>query len=673
MDQAPLDIRQDFAAQTAEEWLAKLNADLKGKSADSLQWQIMPGLSVAPAYFQSDLLANFDAVQNPLPGSSTVLAAAWQRPTRIRQSIPISDPEQALVLLHRLQDRGADSFEILASLKQKEATEAQLSGLAFQNPGELGAWLEQLPEHVQQLHLRTDLASLLFGDVLLQWLQKQPQRAASHSLDPLGILANSGFLGGSLDLYMDAVVGWMHSDVLQQGRWQCLSVEGWRYHEAGADASLELAIVLAAANTYIKALVERGCAVADIAAAVQLEIAVGPFYFVEIARLRALRLLWAGLLQSWGLALIEPQYSNINTRSAYRNKTRYDVHTNHLRLTTEAMAALVGGADCWLAQGIYSFDELDGWQEFAERLARNTGLVLAAESHLGQVADPAGGSWYIESLTEALAQRVWKRFQDIEARGGLLNLLQTGELQNELQAAHQSELQSVATRKRVLIGTNQYPESSQSAGDGSKAPRLTAVQLAVNSHSAGKGQLSDLVKDQSTSPAIIAGALSQAGALQVPPLTSDRLACQFEELRLQTEQKIQRGAARPAVFLYVFGHPVMRRARASFSANFFGCAGYEITDNPGFQNFEEARSALQARQYDIVVLCSSDEDYQMEGPQLLPQIKGLQAESELVIAGQLADPDTLGPVGSFTTIHARSNLLALLQDFQHRLGIASKD
>ncbi|MDE6559264.1 MAG: methylmalonyl-CoA mutase small subunit, partial [Muribaculaceae bacterium] len=251
------------------------------------------------------------------------------------------------------------------------------------------------------------------------------------------------------------------------------------------------------------------------------------------------------------------------------------------------------------------------------------------ESHLNKVADPAGGSYYIEVLTTSIAKEAWKVFNEVEEAGGFLAMLKKGEIQAKVNESGVKRHVDVARRKEILLGTNQYPNFNE-----------TALDKIQKTDSCG------------------CGCTAQDGAVEY--LNFDRAASQFEKLRLDTE----RSSKRPKVFMLTIGNLAMRLARAQFASNFFGCAGYEIIDNIGFDSIKEGVDAAMEKGADVVVLCSSDDEYAALAPEAK---KELADRAILVVAGAPACMDELKAQGIEDFIHVRVNVLDTLIGFNAKL------
>ena len=412
-------------------------------------------------------------------------------------------------------------------------------------------------------------------------------------------------------------------------KFNSISISGYHMQEAGATADIELAYTLADGLEYLRAGVNAGMSIDTFAPRLSFFWAIGMNYFMEIAKFRAGRMLWAEIVKAYDAAE-ENCKMYVHAVTSKFNQTVYDSHVNLLRSMTETMSAALAGVD---SLETLPFDQCYKCpDEFSERIARNQQVLLREESHLDKVVDPAGGSYYIETLTASVAEQAWKVFNETEDNGGFAAMLAKGEIQAKVNESGVKRHLDVARRKENLLGTNQYPNFSEKALD--KIQEEGCCKCGCHAGEAHDGA--------------------------VESLNFDRAASQFEQLRLDTE----RSSHRPKVFMLTIGNLAMRLARAQFSSNFFGCAGYEIIDNIGFNSVKEGVDAAMEKGADIVVLCSSDDEYAEFAPEAFKELDG---RAMFVVAGAPACMDDLKAQGIENFIHVRVNVLDTLIGFNAKL------
>ncbi len=318
----------------------------------------------------------------------------------------------------------------------------------------------------------------------------------------------------------------------------------------------------------------------------------------------------------------------VHAETSRFNQTVYDAYVNLLRSQTECMSAAIAGVD---SITVTPFDvPYKKPDEFSERIARNQQFLLKEESHLDKVVDPAGGSYYVETLTVSIAAQAWKVFMGVEEKGGFLAAVNAGDVQKAITETSEKRHTDIARRKEILLGTNQYPNINEMAAEKIEVKDGCSCGCNHGEEKGGNG------------------------------LPTARAASDFEALRLATEA----ASNRPKVFMLTIGNLAMRLARAQFSTNFFGCAGYEIVDNLGFDTVQEGVDAALSQGADVIVLCSSDDEYVTLAPEAF---KYLDGRAEFVVAGSPACMDDLKAVGINDYVHVRCNVLDVLRDFNNRL------
>ena len=403
-----------------------------------------------------------------------------------------------------------------------------------------------------------------------------------------------------------------------------LGIHGRNFHQSGATIAQELGYSMAQASDYLAALTELLVPADLVASKISFHLAAGSDYFMELAKFRAARMLWNKLLESYGISDDDIPKMYLHAETSRWNQTVYDPYVNLLRSTTEAMSAALAGVD---AITVLPFDyPYEIPTDFAERIARNQQILLKEEAYFDRVADPAAGSYYIETLTASIAEAAWKIFQEVEAAGGYTDAFYEGSIQDAIVSAAMQRDKNIALRREILLGTTQYPN-----------PAEEMLMKADSARVHSKYMDSSLAEAQ--------------------PLNLYRAAEEFEALRFGTE----RSGVKPMAFMLTIGNLAMRKARATFACNFFGCAGYNVVDNPGCATLEEGvESALNAGA-DIIVLCSSDEEYATLGAPFA-QLVGNRAIP--VIAGYPKDiTDQLKAAGIQHFVHVRSNVLETLKAF----------
>ncbi|MEZ0167104.1 methylmalonyl-CoA mutase family protein [Microvirga sp. TS319] len=551
----------DFPAATREQWLARVEAVLKG--ADFVQTLVarsQDGLAIEPLYPKAEGAA----------GIARAEAGRWRVAQRMDHPEPATARDLALADL----DGGADALTLVT----RHAPAARGFGVAAATPAALDQALAEI--RLDLIHLRLDAGGhgRVMAERLVALAEQRGHRLAELSLDlgldPLGAMAALGHLSAPWDA-VAARMGAVLADLSAKGfAGRAFLADGRAYHEAGASEAQELAAVLATALTYLRALEAQGHSLDAARQSLAFLLVADADEFLTVAKFRALRRLWARIEQACGLA---PRPLRLHAETAWRMTTRRDPWVNLLRATLATFAAGIGGAD---AITVLPFTAALGLPDaLARRLARNTQLILLEEAQLWRVADPAAGAGGFEALTEGLCERAWGLLQALEREGGLVASLQQGALQGRIAAVRARRERAVATGQEPITGTSAFP----------------------NLHEAPVAVLRPAVPAPPPQPG--------PAAVTVTPLPSRRTAEGFERLRDWADAHLARTGARPRVFLANLGPVSAFTARASFAKNVFEAGGIEALMNDGFPAPHALTAAFAASGSQIVCICSSDEVY----------------------------------------------------------------
>ena len=611
----------DFSPVSTEQWMEKVTADLKGADFEKkLVWRTNEGFKVKPFYRKEDLegLKTTDA----LPGEFPYLRGNKKDNNEwlVRQEIRVDDVKEANAKALDILNKGVDSLSF--HVKAKELNAAYLETL-----------LDGICAECVELNFSTCQGHVVeLANLLVEYFQKKGydlnKLQGSINFDYLNKMVAKGKEKGSLVDTAKALI----AATAALPEYRVINVNALTLNNAGAYIYQELGYALAWGNEYMNQLTEAGVPAATVAKKIKFNFGISSNYFLEIAKFRAGRMLWADIVNSYlaeGDCKCAAQMK-VHAETSSFNLTIFDSYVNLLRTQTEAMSAALAGVD---SMTVVPFDKAyETPNDFSERLARNQQLLLKEESHFDKVIDPAAGSYYIENLTVSIAKQAWDLFLAVEDEGGFYAAVKAGKVQEAVNASNKARHEAVAKRKEILLGTNQYPNFTELAGD--KRP-LEAVCCC------GGGHHDTCEKD-------------------VPTLNFDRAASEFEALRLQTEAS----GKRPKAFMLTIGNLAMRQARAQFSCNFLACAGYEVVDNLGFSSVEEGIDAAMAAKADIVVLCSSDDEY---AEYAIPAFKALNGRAMFIVAGAPACMDELKAAGIENFIHVRVNVLETLKEYNAKL------
>lgn len=606
---------QEFEAVTTEQWKEKIIKDLKGADYDrKLVWKTNNGFKLQPFYRREDL--EYLGYLNSLPGEFPYTRGSKKQANNwnVNQVIIVDTIAEANKKALDIRNKGVDSLTFIFDNNYKP-TEKDIENL-----------LENIRLDVVEVNFKTAFPVLLLeiiDSMARKYNRNLDKVKGSIFCDPLSVYSQGYIKDFDKDVFLEEIVK-VFKAANHLSNFHCLTIDGSIFHNSGASTASEIALSLSMAVEYLNFLTDKGLTADEIGKHIRFSFATGASYFVEIAKFRALRFLWAKVMNEYGVNDVESTKMFIHAESSKRNKTIYDPYVNMLRTTTECMSSALGGAD---SITVIPFDiPLNKNSVLGERIARNQQLLLKGESYFDKVNDPAAGSYYIENITDKLIDSAWKLFREIEEKGGYLKAFESGYISELISQEADDLLKDVAVRKRSILGTNQYPNTSEQFTE-------------------------EITKDK-----------SEKGKFLKPV----RLAADFEKLRNKTDIYSQNNT-RPKVWMFTYGNLAMRKARAQFAAGFFGCAGFEIIDNLGFKTVEEGIKAAKESKPDIVVLCSSDEEYGDIAKEVFEYLKD---DTIIVLAGYPKNIlEDLNEIGLSNFIHIKSNVLEELTRYQREVGI----
>lgn len=607
----------EFSAPTTQEWLDKIEVDLKGADFQKrLVWKTNEGFSVQPFYRREDV----EKLQTPnaMPDEFPFVRGnkkdnnLWY----VRQEIDASDAKTANAKALDILNKGIDS-------------------LSFTIPGDSVSadFIEQLLDgvlcDVVEVNFNTcKRHSVELAKILVAYFEKKgydkEKVVGSIDWDPIEKIVVKGH-----DVQAVLKLGPALIDALKEyPNFRCVSVNSVSLNNSGAYIVQELGYALAWGNEYLQQLVDAGVEPTLAASKIKFNMGISENYFMEIAKFRAARMLWAQIVKQY-----EPKCDCackmcVNAITTSYNMTIYDAYVNMLRSQTETMSAAISGVHSIV---VTPFDAVyETPNDFSERIARNQQLLLKEECHFDKVVDPASGSYYIEELTTSLAAEGWKIFLKVEEEGGFLAAALAGTIQDDINATNEKRHLHAAQRREFILGTNQFPNFTEK--------------------SEGKQPI-DGCKDSCG---------HEEGSIK--SINATRLAADFENLRLATEK----AKKQPVAFMLTIGNLVWRQARAQFSCNFLAAAGYKVIDNLGFATVEEGVAAAKEAGADIIVLCSSDDEY---AEYAIPAYQAIGDSAMFVVAGAPACSEDLKAAGIENFIHVKVNQLDTLKAFNAKLGI----
>ena len=605
----------EFPPVPTEKWEEVITADLKGADYErKLVWKTGEGFNVRP-YYRAENLEGIKFLGSQAGEFPYVRGTRAHNRWRVHQTVSVVCPKEANAEALKILNAGVDSLGFC--IASEAFTAADLDTLL----GEICIPAVQLTFCGQKT---ADVAELVLAKIEKEGIAKEDVRIA-FCIDPLvkGLSTKGDFCSPNGEKCF-ARIAELIRKTKEYKHIRVVTVSGQIFGNSGSTIVEELAFVLSAGHDYLVRLMDAGLTIEEAARKLRFSFSVSSNYFMEIAKFRAARMLWANIVKGYNPEKNCACKMQIHAETSKWNQTVYDPYVNMLRGTTEAMSAAIGGV---YSLEVTPFDaSFENPTEFSKRIARNVELLLKHESHFDQVVDPAGGSYYIENLTQSIAAEAWKLFLEIEEKGGYTEAYKAGFIAERIKASAAAKDKNIATRRQILLGANQYPNFTEVAGKEITAESVTRKQAEGN------------------------------------VLVPYRGAMAFEEMRLH----VDRSGKQPKAFMLTCGNLAMARARAQFSCNFFACAGIKVIDNTYFKSIEEGVKAALESKAQIVVVCASDDDYAEAAPKIKELLCG---KASLVVAGAPACAPELEAQGITNFINVKSNVLETLKFYLKEMGI----
>jgi methylmalonyl-CoA mutase len=668
------------------------------------------GIQLRPVYRREDLSGV--AHVNSFPGFAPFVRGSHfsgyvQQPWDISQEIAFADVREFNHAARNSIGRGLTALNMVLDQATRDGHDPDWAlpeqvgsgGLSVATLDDLDRALEGIDLEATSLFIRSGASAMPFAALLAALARRRKKTLGSLKgcieMDPLGVLAHQGRLPQSIDgayREMVALTRWAAEHAPQL---QTICVHSRAWHEAGGNAVQELAFSLATSVEYLRAANQRDLGLDLVAPRIRFAITVGANFFMEIAKLRALRMLWSRVISTLG-GKNDSKRLALHVRTSHWNKTLCDPYNNILRSTVEAFAGVLGSCD---SMQVGAFDEVFRRpDDFSRRLARNTQLVLQKECHLNEVIDPAGGSWYIETLTAELAKRAWLLFQEVEALGGMEGAMRAGFPQKAIAAVAAEKIKAVNRRRDSVVGVNQYANPAEqplpAPTEDAKAFHKRRVQQVASHRTSLEEDQSEIVLErlakvvesrgpdlfESCVEAIASGAtlgeitravrINDSPSPPITPVCMTRVAAGLEQLRAATDRYVAAGNQRPKAFLLNMGPLREHKARADFSRGFLSVAGYEVISPFGFQGTEDALTAFLNSKANFAVICSTDEKYPSLVPPLAEAIRSARPGAILLLAGYPQDQvEAHKRSGVDEFIHIRADARELLGSLHKKLGI----
>lgn len=700
----PLNLEEDFPAPSIEQWREIVENDLKGATIEKkLVWKSPDGPGIKPLYSKEDT----ETVNHHFPpGFAPYVRGSWPlsgvKPAwQIRQDCFFPDPDAANDSIRQSLERGqtAVCFRLdeaardgIDPANQDNSTFVGRDGVVIDSLDDLSKALHEidLTKYPVTLESGASAPSVLAG--YLAYIEDNKidtdMICGGLGFDPIQELLTLGETDITLRFKeMSDLLRACHQSVPGV---KPITVHSETFSDAGASTVQELGFSIASAVEYVRALKKENLSSHSIFQSICFDFTVSTNLFMEIAKLRAARVLWAKVAKAFEVDDEVADRMQLHASTSRFTKTKDDIYNNLIRNCVESFAGAVGGCD---SMNIEPFDVLRNLpDQFSSHIARNQQIILQEESHLNRVVDPGGGSYYIENLTDAIGREAWAVFQEVESKGGMIECIKSGYIQEKVEETRNNKQKLVKQRRTPIVGVSQYVpefevskkaesfdqhefvEARRKAYQASKSKR---DQAAVN---ASLEKVSNAVSNQEASiidcanEAIKSGACfhevsaairkgSDGEVIKVGTLAVTRASVPFEDLRHRTKKVAKATGKTPKAVLILFGNLAMRRARADFCINFFRAGGFDVVELSSYQDLSEQAAQDALAESSLVVACSDDESYPVMIPAFAGLLKSLNENTKLVVAGNPASAEELKQNGVDDFVHIKTNIIDSLNDF----------
>lgn len=639
----------DFEPVRKIEWEEQITKDLKGADYKArLFWDSREGFTTAPFYMREDL-QNLEH-----NAKDTILSkTGWTCCAPIYET----SPEEANKFIKKAIHKGCGAFFIQSKSSWKSGNlGGDMHGTQIQKEVDL----DQLVDGFDVDSVEFTFDSGMTTPALVAMLKNHPNEFTNPKFifDPFTYVAERG----RMPLGKKKLKG-IVNELAAQKNYKTLCADGLFYHRSGATIVQELGLALATVSEFLSLIDKENRQ--NAANAIFVRLAAGPLYFPEIAKFRAIRILWDQLMKAYGFE--NPPQLTVIAETSKINKTLTDRHNNLIRTITESMSAVLGGVDQLM---VHPYDVLESTPgDFSRRIARNVQYILRDESHLDKVADPSAGAYYIENLTSSIAKEAWEYFQAIEKEGGLIQSLKNGSIQEVINRSKKEREDAVNRGKKVLVGTNYYANAEEDLPETLNPPSFTdSLELTDFEFKQTNGSLIKALQKSFKKGATVGDVIQtmlKPKKVLYQTVEETNLGSVFGEIRLRTKSLAKETGIEPVVHLVPVGDVRWRNARATFSHNTLGCGGFKMDHPNGYDSVDEAAEKIETGNADIFVLCSSDKEYE---ELVEPFCNAFSKKGICILAGHPGDnEEKYRKAGMDIFIYKGMNIPAMLLDIQNNL------
>ncbi|MEH7236994.1 methylmalonyl-CoA mutase family protein [Bacillus sp. JJ1562] len=619
-----------FPSIDYETWKQEAEKSLKGKPIEKLHKQTYENITLKPIYTKEDVQQI--SFLKDMPGEGSRVRGSEPTgyvncPWHVSQEIDVKTLEDFNTALKDALQNGQTMIHFTLQTQINPA-----EGLALHNEEDIAKAFDgiSLSNTPVLIDAKTDLLAFL---PLVHSYAKTDSLTGTIGMDPLAILVEKGQLPIKPEVGYDQLaesVKWVKEN---QSNLRTIFVKGDPYHNGGANAVQELGFAIGTGIEYLSELLERGLTVDEIASSMTFSFSIGSNVFMEIAKLRAAKILWTTIIEAYG-GNEDSSKLHIHARTSAFTKTIHDPYVNILRSTIEAFSAIVGGID---SLHVSAFDEpVKDSDSFSRRIARNTQSILREESFLNKVIDPAGGSWYVESLTNELADKAWELLNEIESQGGMLEALKAGSVQESITSVLLERQKNVNHRKDRIVGTNMYAN-------------ILEKPICHKKTKEKEGSIE--------------------AAISIKRITPVRLSESFEQIRQASESYLQTFGERPKVGLLNLGPIPEHKPRADFITGFFESGGFQVVKNDGYLSAENAIEGANAMNLTTYIICGKDETYKELVTDICSELKKSNPDTRLFIAGKQENEEFYINIGINDFIHIGTDCFQFIHQLQQEMGV----
>lgn len=587
----------EFNAVTKQEWIEKVNIDLKGEDFNrKLVWKNLSEIDIQPFYNADD---KQDFLQNTGGNSQSLINYRF-----INSS---TTEENANKLALKAIEEGING--LLFDIKETVIVSKLLKGI---NLNEIAVAFILRGHEIA-------FAIDFFDFVTAQKIDKKNLKGYID-LELINNYVTKGIMNPG-HCNKAAVIAELASEF---PNFKAITISGTAYLDSGANQVQEIAYTLNSLVCFIEKYSDRSISLETIFNNLHFQLAIGSEYFIEIGKFRAFNSLLQEIAKKYGIS----EFSHSLTgKTSKWSKSVTDAHTNLLRATTEAMSAILGNVDGVLIDGYDK--EFNEGSDFSSRIAGNISTILKEESYFGKVANPVDGCYYIEQISSKIANKALELFKEVEAKGGFYEAFESGLIQQPIAKIRFEKIKLLSQRRLAMVGVNKYP---------------------------------NLI--EKISPEI----LSEGEMNPNPKLLKPRRASlEIESIRKTTEEFVKNFYKRPIVELSSFGNLTMRKARAAFAYDFLGVSGFEILPEKSYENVLQAAKESAISASDVVVICSSDQDYAEFALAFVNAFRALNTDKVLLLAGAPINLNELTEAGLDGCVHMKSDVFATISSIQHKI------